>query len=198
MLGVAAANASHGAVLTAGLAGLAAGAMSMASGEYVSVHSQQDSERADLRREQSELTADPEGELDELTAIYRARGLDDGLARRVAEQLSRGDRLAVHARDELGQRPDTLARPLQAAWVSAVAFALGAAIPIAAVALAPARLRNLLTFVSALGALGVLGALGARAGGAPRVLAAGRVILGGGLAMAVTTLVGRLAGAAGI
>jgi VIT1/CCC1 family predicted Fe2+/Mn2+ transporter len=195
---VAASGASHGAVLTAGLAGLAAGAMSMATGEYVSVHSQQDSERADLRREQAQLTADPEGELDELTAIYRARGLDEGLARSVAEQLSRGDRLAVHARDELGQDPKSLARPLQAAWVSAVAFALGAVVPIAAVALAPARLRIVFTCVTALGALGVLGALGARAGGARWGRAASRVILAGGAAMAVTTLVGRLAGAAGV
>jgi VIT1/CCC1 family predicted Fe2+/Mn2+ transporter len=198
MLGVAASSASHGVVLTAGLAGLAAGAMSMATGEYVSVHSQQDSERADLRREQAQLLADPAGELDELTAIYQARGLDQALARRVAEQLSRGDRLAVHARDELGQKPDSLARPLEAAWVSAVAFALGAVVPIAAVALAPARWRSAFTFVSALGALGVLGSLGARAGGAPSLRAAGRVILGGGLAMVVTTLVGRLAGAAGV
>ncbi|MDQ1514557.1 MAG: vacuolar iron transporter family protein [Actinomycetota bacterium] len=198
MLGVAASSASHGAVLTAGFAGLAAGAMAMATGEYVSVHSQRDAERADLRLEQSQLAADPEGELDELTDIYRARGLDDELARRVAEQLSRDDRLAAHARDELGQHPGTLARPLQAAWVSALAFALGAAVPIVAVVLAPGRLRSVFTIVSALGALGLLGSLGARAGGAPRRTAAARVMLGGGLAMAVTTLVGRLAGAAGV
>jgi VIT1/CCC1 family predicted Fe2+/Mn2+ transporter len=198
MLGVAASSASHGAVLTAGLAGLAAGAMSMATGEFVSVSSQRDAERADLRREQSELTEDPEAELDELTALYRARGLDADLAREVAEQLSRGDRLAVHARDELGQKPGAQARPLQAAWVSSAAFASGAAVPIATLAVAPRQIETIAIAVSAFVALAALGALGAQAGGAHRGKAAGRVLLGGGVAMAITTLVGLLVGAAGI
>lgn len=198
MLGVAASSASHGAVLTAGLAGLAAGAMSMATGEFVSVSSQRDVELADLRREQSELAEDPEAELDELTALYRARGLDADLARKVAEQLSLGDRLAVHARDELGQKPGVQARPLQAAWVSSAAFASGAAVPIASLAVAPRQIETIAIAASAFVALAALGALGAQAGGAPRSKAAARVLLGGGVAMAITTLVGLLVGAAGI
>jgi VIT1/CCC1 family predicted Fe2+/Mn2+ transporter len=198
MLGVAASSASHSSILTAGLAALAAGAMSMGVGEFVSVSSQKDAEHADLRVERSELTRDPAGELAELAAIYRARGLDPELAQRVAEQLSAGDVVAAHARDELGQRDESRSRPFQAAWVSAAAFAGGAAIPLIAFVLSPDALRTGLIIASALVALGVLGGLGAQVGGAPRVKAGARVLIGGGLAMAVTALVGRLAGAAGI
>lgn len=198
MLGVAASSASHSAILTAGLAALAAGAMSMGVGEFVSVSSQKDAEQADLRVERSELTRDPAGELAELAAIYRARGLDRELAQRVAEMLSAGDVVAAHARDELGQRVESRSRPFQAAWVSAASFSAGAAIPLIAFVVAPSALRTGLIIASALVALGVLGGLGAQVGGAPRVKAAARVLIGGGLAMAVTAIVGRLAGAAGI
>jgi len=198
MLGVAASNASHSAILTAGLAALAAGAMAMAVGEFVSVSSQRDVERADLRTEGLELTMNPGAELDELTAIYRARGLDRELARQVAEQLSARDALAAHARDELGLHADLRARPLQAAWVSAASFAGGAIVPLVAFLLAPEPSRTGLIAVSALIALGVLGALGAQVGGAPRGKAAVRVLVGGGLAMALTALVGHLAGSIGI
>jgi VIT1/CCC1 family predicted Fe2+/Mn2+ transporter len=198
MLGVAASNASHGAVLTAGFAALAAGAMAMAMGEYVSVSSQRDVELADLRTERSEHRANPDAELDELTAIYRRRGLDPDLARRVAEQLTESDALGAHARDELGQHPLSTARPVQAAWVSAASFALGALVPLLTFILAPTTARVVLIAVTALVALGVLGALGAQVGGAPRGKAAIRVLVGGGLAMGVTALVGHLAGLIGI
>jgi VIT1/CCC1 family predicted Fe2+/Mn2+ transporter len=197
MLGVAASSASRSAVLTAGLAALAAGAMAMAVGEFVSVSSQRDVELADLRTERLEQTANPAAELDELTAIYRKRGLDRELARRVAEQLSARDALAAHARDELGQHGESRARPLQAAWVSATAFSAGAMVPLVAFILASTASQVLIAS-SALVALGVLGALGAQVGGAPRGKAAVRVLVGGGLAMAVTALVGYLAGAIGI
>ena len=175
VLGVAASNASLSAIATAGLAGLVAGALSMASGEYVSVSSQRDAEMADLRLEQRELTADPEGELAELAAIYEGRGLSPALARQVAVELSDGDALAVHARDELGIDEEALARPFQAAWSSAVAFSLGAALPLAAVTLAPAGIRVALTVIVTLVALAGLGGLGARLGGAPITAAAARV-----------------------
>ena len=138
MLGVAASSASHGAILTAGLAALATGAMAMAVGEFVSVSSQRDVERADLRTERIELSSAPAAELDELTAIYRSRGLDRELARRVAEQLTANDALGAHARDELGLHAASRARPLQAAWVSAMSFALGALVPLLAFVAAPA------------------------------------------------------------
>jgi VIT1/CCC1 family predicted Fe2+/Mn2+ transporter len=198
MLGVAASNASHGAVLTAGLAALAAGAMAMAMGEYVSVSSQRDVELADLQTERLEHQANPEAELDELIGIYRRRGLDPELARRVAEELTEADALGAHARDELGQHPLSAARPLQAAWVSAASFALGALVPLLAFIVAPTTARVGLIAVSALVALGALGALGAQVGGAPRGKAAIRVLVGGGLAMGVTALVGHLAGSIGI
>jgi vacuolar iron transporter family protein len=198
MLGVAASNASHSAVLTAGFAALAAGAMAMAMGEYVSVSSQRDVELADLRTERLEHRANPDAELDELTAIYRRRGLDPDLARRVAEQLTEADALGAHARDELGQHPLSTARPLQAAWVSAASFSLGALVPLLTFILAPTTSRVVLIAVSALVALGALGALGAQVGGAPRGKAAIRVLIGGGLAMGVTALVGHLAGSIGI
>ena len=195
MLGVAASSASHGAVLTAGLAALAAGAMAMAVGEFVSVSSQRDAERADLRTERLEHLENPAAELDELTAIYQERGLDSEIARLVAEQLSANDALAAHARDELGQHGDSRARPVQAAWVSASSFSGGAMVPLAAFILAPTASRIALIALSALVALGVLGALGAQVGGAPRGKAAARVLAGGGIAMAVTALVGHFAGA---
>jgi vacuolar iron transporter family protein len=198
MLGVAASKASHSAILTAGFAALAAGAMAMAVGEFVSVSSQRDVELADLRTERREHQANPSAELDELTAIYRTRGLDPELARRVAEQLSDVDALAAHARDELGQHSRSRARPFQAAWVSAASFAGGALVPLLTFIVAPTASRVVLIAVSALVALGVLGALGAQVGGAPRGRAAVRVLVGGGLAMAVTALVGHLAGAIGI
>jgi VIT1/CCC1 family predicted Fe2+/Mn2+ transporter len=169
-----------------------------AMGEYVSVSSQRDVELADLRTERLEHRANPDAELDELTAIYRRRGLDPDLARRVAEQLTEADALGAHARDELGQHPLSTARPLQAAWVSAASFALGALVPFADVHPCAHDLSCRVDAVSALVALGTLGALGAQVGGAPRGKAAIRVFVGGGLAMGVTALVGHLAGSIGI
>jgi len=198
MLGVAASSASHGAVLTAGLAALAAGAMAMAVGEFVSVSSQRDVELADLRTERLELATYPAAELDELTAIYQSRGLDRELARQVAQQLSAKDALAAHVRDELGQHAATRARPLQAAWVSAASFSAGALVPLMTFVVAPTSARLALSAVSALIALGVLGAVGAQVGGAPRGKAALRVLVGGGLAMGVTAVVGHLAGSIGL
>ena len=198
MLGVAASSASHSAILTAGLAALAAGAMAMAVGEFVSVSSQRDVERADLAAERLEQMANPAAELDELTVLYQARGLDRELARRVAEQLSGRDALAAHARDELGQHAGSRARPLQAAWVSAGAFSGGALVPLVTFIVAPTTSRIVLIAVSALVALGVLGAVAAQVGRAPRGKAAARVLVGGGLAMAVTALVGHFAATIGI
>jgi VIT1/CCC1 family predicted Fe2+/Mn2+ transporter len=192
MLGVAAASASKEATLIAGFAGLVAGAMSMAAGEYVSVSSQRDAEQAAIREEKAELSSDPKGELKEIAGIYRRRGLDADLAMKVAVQLSARDTLALHMRDELGLDAKTLARPLQAAVVSAASFASLGGLPIVAMMLAPATLRaGAITGVSLLG-LGVLGALGGWVGGAPMVRASLRVIVGGGLAMAVSSMVGHL------
>lgn len=196
VLGVAAANASTSAIATAGIAGLVAGALSMAAGEFVSVSSQRDVEMADLRLERRELEQDPGGELRELAAIYEARGLSPGLARQVADELSAGDRLAVHARDELGIEQDDLARPLQAAWSSAVSFSLGAVVPLLAITLTPGGIRVPLTVVVTLVALGALGALGARLGGAPLLRAAVRVGAWGAAAMALTSAIGALVGTA--
>lgn len=195
VLGVAAAGASSGAIVTAGIAGLVAGALSMAAGEYVSVSSQRDAELADLRLEQRELAEDPEGELDELAQIYERRGLSAPLAREVAVELSSGDRLAIHARDELGLADATRARPFQAAWASAFSFTAGAALPLLAIALPPTGARIVVCVASTLIALGLLGNLGALLGGAPRWRAAGRVIVWGAIAMAVTSAIGALAGA---
>jgi vacuolar iron transporter family protein len=197
VIGVAAASASRGTVLLAGLAGLVAGAMSMAAGEYVSVSSQRDAERADVDLERRQQLADPAAELAELTDIYVRRGLDRELAARVAGRLTAVDPLGAHLRDELGFSDAARARPVQAAVVSAVSFALGAAAPLLAVLLAPAGLRIALTAAATLVLLAVLGATGGRLGGAPAGPAALRVAVGGGLAMAVTALIGRLAGAAG-
>lgn len=196
VLGVAAADASSGAILTAGLAGLVGGALSMAAGEYVSVSSQRDTEQADLARERRELESDPELELDELTGIYEERGLSPGLARKVAIELSRGDRLAVHAREELNLVELTRARPLQAALSSAISFALGAAVPLLAMVLSPTSARMTLTLVVAALSLGVLGALAARLGGAPVPRAVARVVVGGALAMGLTMALGALVGTA--
>ena len=201
MIGVAAASASKEATLLAGIAGLVAGALSMAAGEYVSVSSQRDAEEADVTREKHELASDPKGELEELAAIYRKRGLDADLAMKVAEQLSAApteDRLAVHMRDELGLDEATMARPLQAAVVSAASFAGLALLPVLALVVAPASFRIVAIAVVSLVSLGLLGALGGRLGGAPVGRASLRVLLGGGAAMATTALIGKLLGVAGI
>lgn len=199
MMGVAAAHGTKEATLVAGIAGLVAGALSMAAGEFVSVSSQRDAENADIAREKRELASDPKGELEELAGIYRRRGLDADLAMMVAEQLSAGEnRLDVHLRDELGLHPDTMARPLQAAAVSAASFALLALLPIVTLLVAPPSLRIVALAAVSLVGLGMLGALGGKLGGAPMGRAALRVLLGGGAAMAVTALIGRLLGTAGI
>lgn len=201
MIGVAAASASKEATLVAGIAGLVAGALSMAAGEYVSVSSQRDAEDADVTREKHELASDPKGELEELAAIYRRRGLDAELAMKVAEQLSAApteNRLAVHMRDELGLHESTMARPLQAAMVSAASFAGLALLPVLALVVAPSSIRIVAIAVVSLVSLGLLGALGGRLGGAPVGRASLRVLLGGGAAMATTALIGKLLGVAGI
>jgi len=194
MIGVAAASASKEAILVAGVAGLVAGAMSMAVGEYVSVSSQRDAEQADVGRESRELTAEPEAELQELAMIYEKRGLDKGLAMQVAVQLSARDRLGAHLRDELGLDPTALARPFQAAWISAASFAFFAGVPIAALLAAPVSLRIPVIAAVCLASLAVLGAFGGYLGGASLGRASLRVTLGGALAMTVTALVGRLLG----
>ena len=197
-IGVIASGASTKAVLTAAAAALVAGAMSMAAGEYVSVSSQRDTERADLDQERGELQARPEDEKRELTEIYVKRGLSPELAHQVAESLMTADSLGAHARDELGLDAATLARPVQAALSSAASFTIGAVLPIIAFLLAPTSARTAAVVVSALLALVVLGVAGARAGGAPMLRAALRVGLGGGFAMAVTAGVGRLVGGIGL
>jgi vacuolar iron transporter family protein len=193
ILGVAAAHASHSNVLLAGLSGLAAGAMSMAAGEYVSVHSQADTEQADIERERKELKADDAGERKELTAIYVGRGLDPALAREVADQLMAHDALGAHVRDELGISQISQARPVQAAFASAASFAAGAAFPLLITSFAPEQ--ELIAWVAgaSLLFLALLGALAARAGGAKITAGALRVTFWGALAMAVTTGVGTLA-----
>ena len=195
VIGVAATHASWNEVLVAGVAGLTAGALSMAAGEYVSVSSQSDTERADVARETRELKDDPEGELRELTGIYVRRGLDPELAHAVAQQLTANDALAAHARDELGISDALAARPLQAALSSAAAFAVGAALPIAAVVVAPQGYMSGIVAATSLACLAGLGALAARTGGAPAIVGAARVTLWGTVAMLVTAGVGRLFGA---
>jgi vacuolar iron transporter family protein len=195
VLGVAAAHAGTSNVLVAGAAGLVAGAMSMAAGEYVSVSSQADTERADLRREESELASDPDAELAELAGIYMGRGLDSDLAQKVAVQLMAHDALASHARDELGISETFRARPLQAALASATSFAVGAAAPLATVALSPGTTLVPVVAGTSLVLLGALGWLAARAGGAHAWAGAARVVFWGALAMAVTSLAGALFGA---
>jgi VIT1/CCC1 family predicted Fe2+/Mn2+ transporter len=194
MIGVAASAAERSAVLVAGVAGLAAGAMSMAVGEFVSVSAQRDAERADIAQEKAELANQPQSELRELALIYEGRGLEPELAARVAEQLSAKNRLAAHLRDELGLESQDLARPLQAAGISAVGFACFALIPILALLVAPASLRAPWIAGLSLASLGLLGGVGARLGGAAALPAALRVTLGGGLAMLVTALIGRVFG----
>lgn len=194
MIGVAAAAASREAILLAGVAGLVAGALSMAVGEYVSVSSQRDAEQADIEREKRELAEQPKAELRELAAAYVKRGLDRELALRVAEQLSAHDRLGAHLRDELGMHEAALARPLQAAWTSAVSFALFAAVPILALLVAPSHWRIPMIAALSLTSLAGLGALGGYLGGAPLGRASLRVTLGGALAMGVTAAIGRLLG----
>ena len=197
MVGVAAANAGHSELIVAGVAGLVAGAMSMAAGEYVSVSSQSDTERADLAREGAELRAEPDAEQQELAAIYVGRGLTRDLAREVARQLMAHDALGAHARDELGISQVTTTRPVQAALTSAATFALGAALPLVTAFLAPAeQLVPWLSGTSLLCLVG-LGALAARPGGSPVFRAAVRVGFWGALAMALTAGVGKLFGAVG-
>lgn len=196
MAGVAAAQASGSSILTTGVAGLVAGAMSMAAGEYVSVHSQADTEAADLARERAELAADPVAETRELAAIYASRGLDAELSHAVATQLMAHDALDAHARDELGITQALAARPVQAALASAGSFAVGALVPLAVALLAPAA--QLLPWIAAttLLTLLLLGAVAARAGGASMQRGALRVTLWGALALAITAGAGRLFGAA--
>jgi vacuolar iron transporter family protein len=196
MIGIAAAEASTSAILTAGFAGLCAGSMSMAAGEYVSVSSQRDSELADIAMETRELATSPAAELDELTGIYVGRGLDPKLAREVATQLTAHDKLGAHLRDELGIQQHALARPFQAAWISAVSFAVFAMLPILGLVIAPASLRIMSIASITLISLAALGGLGGRLGGAPIARASLRVTLGGALAMAITAGIGRLLGVA--
>lgn len=194
VVGVASAHAGRSEVVVAGVAGLVAGALSMAAGEYVSVSSQSDTERADLERERRELATEPEEEEDELTGIYVERGLDVELARTVARQMMAGDALAAHARDELGLTEQHEARPLQAALASAGTFAVGAGLPVLTILAAPAGTLVPVVSVASLVSLAALGAVAARAGGASARVGALRVAFWGALAMAATALVGRLFG----
>jgi len=195
VIGVAAANSSRSVVVTAGVAGLIAGAMSMATGEYISVSSQRDAEHADLAIEAESLRANPRAELHELAKIYEDRGVEPGLARLVAGQLMAHDELGAHMRDELGITEIAQARPLQAALTSAVAFTCGAVFPLTAIITAPKSTRIAVCAVVSLRALVLLGVLGARVGGAPWKRAAARVVTWSTLAMVVTYGIGRLVGA---
>ena len=194
MIGVAASSAPKVAILVAGVAGLVAGAMSMAVGEYVSVSSQRDAEQADFGLETLELATEPEAELQELSMIYVKRGLEPDLAMKVAEQLSTHDRLGAHMRDELGIDQASLASPLQAAWISAASFASFAIVPIVALLVASAAWRIPMIAVFSLASLAALGAFGGHLGGAPLGRAALRVTIGGALAMSVTAVIGRILG----
>ena len=196
VLGVAAAHGTHSSILVAGTAGLVAGAMSMAAGEYVSVHSQADTESADLDRERGELAADPTGEQQELAKIYMDRGLDRNLATQVAQQLMAHNALEAHARDELGVTDAMSAKPIQAALVSAASFAVGAVVPLLVSAVAPQTWTIALIAMISLVCLAVLGGVAAQVGGAPVLKGALRVVFWGALAMAVTTGVGKLFGTA--
>jgi VIT1/CCC1 family predicted Fe2+/Mn2+ transporter len=197
IVGVAAAARSPGEVLVAGIAGLTAGAMSMAAGEYVSVSSQADAEGADVARERREQAEQPESELEELTAIYVARGVEPALARQVAEQMTAKDAIGAHARDELGISEIATARPVQAALASAAAFTAGAAAPVIIAAAAPARWTTVVVAATTLALLAALGAVGARAGGAPVWKPVMRVTFWGALALAVTAGIGRVFGVVG-
>ncbi|MFN6964244.1 MAG: VIT family protein [Pyrinomonadaceae bacterium] len=196
LIGVAAAGATRESILLAGLAGLVAGAMSMAAGEYVSVYSQADTERADLDREKLELEVDPEGELMELAGIYVRRGVEPRLARQVAEQMTAHDALEAHARDELGITETLSARPLQAAGFSAVSFACGAALPLVVAFAAHGAWLIPVLAAASLAFLAMLGAAAARAGGASMRSGSLRVLFWGAVAMAATAIVGKLFGTA--
>ncbi len=198
MIGIAASSdaATKTAILVAGVAALVAGALSMAVGEFVSVSSQRDAEQADIEREKEELAGQPAAELDELAGIYVKRGLDPELALAVAKQLSAHDELGAHMRDELGIDHAQLARPLQAAWISAASFATFAILPILALLVAPRRWSMPCIALTSLVSLGLLGAFGGHLGGASRLRASIRVTLGGTLAMAITAGIGRLLGVA--
>jgi VIT1/CCC1 family predicted Fe2+/Mn2+ transporter len=194
IVGVAAASPSRTEVLIAGVAGLVAGAMSMAAGEYVSVSSQADTEEADLARERRELAEKPEAELDELTQIYVDRGVDPELARKVAQQMTEKDAFATHARDELGLASHVIARPVQAALTSAATFAVGAAVPLLIGILTPARGLTWTVSIASLIGLAVLGAIGARTGGAGVLKPTLRVTFWGAIAMAASAAIGTLVG----
>lgn len=197
VVGVAAAHAASSEIMVAGVAGLVAGAMSMAAGEYVSVSSQADTEQADLNRERKELASDESFERDELAAIYVQRGLEATLAKQVAEQLMAHDALAAHARDELGISETTAARPIQAAFASAGTFAVGAAMPLLTLLITPASMLIPVVIATSILFLAILGGSGAYAGGAPVIKAALRVTFWGALAMALTAGVGAVFGAVG-
>ena len=196
VVGVAAASASRDTLLTAGIAGVIAGAASMAMGEYVSVSTQRDTERALLAKERRELADEPEDELRELTALYRAKGLSPATAHTVAKELTEHDALAAHAEVELGIDPDELVSPWHAAVSSAISFVLGALLPLIAIVLPPAGLRVPVTVLAVLAALALTGAVSAALGGAHRGRAVARVVLGGAAAMAVTYAIGEVVGLA--
>ncbi len=198
VVGVAGASSSRTAVLTAGLAGLFAGALAMASGEYVSVSSQRDSERAMLALERRELAENPEAEVAELARLYQRRGLAPELARHVAERLTEHDAFAAHAEAELGIDPEQLARPWHAAFASLLSFTVGAVLPLLAITLSPAQARVIVTVIAVLAALTGTGAASAALGRAPRLPAVLRNVLGGAVAMGVTYGIGSLIGASGI
>jgi len=196
IVGVAAATSSRNEILVAGAAGLVAGAMSMAAGEYVSVSSQSDTEQADLARERRELAEQPEAELEELTTIYVNRGVEPALARKVAEQMTAKDAFAAHARDELGLTPHVVAQPVQAALTSAATFTIGAAFPLVVSMLAPAGTIPWTVSIACLVGLAALGAIGAQAGGANILKPTIRVVFWGAIAMIATALIGSLVGRA--
>jgi vacuolar iron transporter family protein len=196
ILGVASASGSSSGVLVAGIAGLVAGAMSMAAGEYVSVSSQSDTEKADLDRERRELEIEPELEREELAQIYVGRGVEIGLARQVADQLMAKDALGAHAHDELGISESTTARPIQAAFASAASFAVGAAMPLLMVIVFPASVLTIAVSIASLLSLALLGAVGAKVGGANIIRGTLRVMFWGGFAMALTAGIGAVVGRA--
>lgn len=196
IVGVAAASTSRHEILVAGVAGLVAGAMSMAAGEYVSVSSQADTEEADMARERRELAEQPEAELDELAAIYVERGVEPALARKVAEQMMAKDAFAAHARDELGLTPHVVAQPVQAALTSAATFTAGAAFPLVVAMLAPVGMVSWTVSIACLVGLAALGAIGARVGGAGLLKPTLRVVFWGVIAMISTALIGSLVGRA--
>lgn len=198
VVGVAGATTDNAAILTAGIAGLVGGAISMALGEYVSVSSQRDSERALIAKERHELRTMPEEELDELTELYRRRGLSDETARKVAEELTAHDALSAHLEVELGLKEDDLVNPWHAALSSAIAFTLGALLPLIAILLPPPEIRVPITFVAVLVALAATGAVAARIGGSPPLRASIRLVIGGALALVATWLIGTLLGTAGV